>query len=167
MKKIGLSNPALIAAVSTPAGQKAIAKTLENANAGVNATASIIKGGLKIIFFVGVGYFAYNKVFSVFKRLPEDKKMKPTISTAIAKNKATAIFRAMYGIGSGFSNVMKQLKGFNGNRLNANDFVRIYNEFGKRSGASPLAKKQTMLEWFSEFDELELLQLKALFPDFF
>ncbi len=167
MKK-GLRNPALISAVaSSPQGQKAIGNTLETANNTVNATVSIVKGLFVLGALFGIGTIAYNKIFNGFKKLPEDKKMKPTISTAIAKNRATAIYRAMYGIGSGFSNVIKQLKGTNGNRLNANDFVRIYNEFGKRAGATPLAKKQNMLEWFSEFSELELLQLKALFPDFF
>ncbi len=163
----GLSNPALIAAIATSQqGQKTIGNTLETANNTVKTTVSIVKSVFVLGLLFGAGTIIYYKVFNGFKKLPEDKKMKPTISTAIAKNKANSIFRAMYGVGSGFETVMKQLTGFNGKRLNANDFVRIYNEFGKRAGAAPFAKKQTMLEWFTEFNELQLLQIKALFPDF-
>jgi hypothetical protein len=167
MKK-GLRNPALITAVaSSPQGQKAINSGLETANEAVSTSVSIVKGVFVLGALFGVGVFAYNKIFNGFKKLPEDRKMKATISTAIAKNKATAIFRAMYGIGSNFSKVLKILSGTNGNRLNANDFVRIYNQFGKRAGATPLSKGQNMIEWFTDFNERELLQLKALFPDFF
>ena len=166
--KLGLSNPALITAVATsPQGQKAIANTLETANSGIKTTVSIVKGVLFLGVLFGVGAYAYTKVFNGFKSLPLDKKMKPTISTAIAKSKANEIYRAMYGLGSGFSKVINLLKGINGNRLNANDFVLIYNEFGNRKGINPLSKSENMITWFSEFSELEILQLKSLFPDFF
>ena len=169
MKK-GLRNPALITAVaSSPQGQKAIGNTLETANNTVNATVSIVKGLFVLGALFGVGTIAYNKIFNGFKKLPEDKKMKPTISTAIAKNKANAIYRAMKGLSftSEFDAVFKILAPSIGNRLNANDFVRIYNEFGKRAGALPFSKKETLIEWLSTFQGLQQRQLKALFPDFF
>lgn len=168
--KEGLRNPAVIAAVATsPQGQKAIGNRLENANSGIKTTVSIVKGVLILGLLFGVGTIAYKKIFNGFVKLPEDKKMRPTISTAIANNKANAIYRAMKGVGfaSEFTNVMRILTGSNGNRLNANDFVRIYNQFGKRAGTVPFSKKETMIEWFATFDKLQLTQLKALFPDFF
>ena len=74
MKRQGLHNPAVISAVaSSPQGQKAIATTLENTSVGVNATVSIVKGVLKMGLFLGVGYFAYKKIFNEFSPLKENR----------------------------------------------------------------------------------------------
>lgn len=165
MKKQGLHNPALFTAIaSTPAGQKAITNSLENASAGVNATASIMKRILKTSLFVGLGYFAYHKLFNGFSALKENKFDKPSnISAGMAKNKAEAIFSAMYGIGNGFKSVKQNLMG-----VNPNGFVRIHNEFGLRKGINPLSKKMTLLQWFGDqFNESELMELRFLIPHFF
>ncbi|MBN9285578.1 MULTISPECIES: hypothetical protein [unclassified Flavobacterium] len=165
MKRQGLHNPAVVAAIaSSPEGQKAIAKTLENANQGVNATVSIVKGVLKMSLFLGVGYFAYKKIFLGFSPLRENKRDKPSnISTGMARNKAEAIFSAMYGVGNGFKSVKQNLIG-----VNPNGFVRIHNQFGLRKGINPFSNKMTLIEWFTDqFSQNELMELRFLIPNFF
>ena len=165
MKKQGLHNPAVITAVaSSPQEQKAIAGSLESANAGVNATVSIVKGFLKMGLLLGVGYFAYKKIFNGFSPLKENKRDKPSnISTGMAKNKAEAIYSAMYGVGNGFKSVKQNLIG-----VNANGFVRIHNAFGHRKGINPLSEKMTLIEWFiDQFSQNELIELRFIIPNFF
>ena len=165
MKRQGLHNPAVLTAVaSSPQGQKAIASTLENTSAGVNATVSIVKGALKMGLFLGVGYFAYKKIFNGFSPLKENKRDRPSnISTGMAKNKAEAIYSAMYGVGNGFKSVKQNLMG-----VNPNGFVRIHNAFGLRKGINPLSKKMTLIEWFGDqFSQNELMELRFLIPNFF
>jgi len=163
MKMKGLHNPAIMAA-STPQGQKVIANTLENANASVNATVSIVKGVLKTGLFLGIGYYAYKKIFDGFSPLKENKRDKPSnISTGMAKNKADAIYSAMYGMGNGFKSVKQNLMG-----INANGFVRIHNSFGLRKGINPLSKKMNLIEWFNDqFSQNELMELRFIVPNFF
>lgn len=165
MKKQGLHNPAIVTAVaSTPAGQRAITTTLQRANEGVNTTASIVKGTLKLGLFLGIGLFVYKKIFNGFSALNENKKEKPSsISKAMAKNKAEAIYSAMYGVGNGFKSVRQNLIG-----VNYNGFVRIYNAFGQRKGVNPFAKPMTLTDWFTDqFSPSELMELRFLIPNFF
>ena len=165
MKKQGLHNPAVITAVaSTPQGQKAIAGSLESANAGINATVSIVVGTIKIGVLVGLGYFAWNKVFNGFAPLKENKRDKPSnISTGMAKNKAEAIYSAMYGVGNGFNSVKQNLIG-----VNPNGFVRIHNAVGLRKGINPMTMKMSLLEWFGDqFSQSELMELRFIIPNFF
>jgi hypothetical protein len=164
MKVKGLHNPTIIAAASTPQGQKAIANTLENANASVNATFSIVKGVLKTGLFLGIGYYAYKKIFNGFSPLKENKRDRPSnISSGMAKNKADAIYSAMYGMGNGFKSVKQNLMG-----INANGFVRIHNAFGLRKGINPLSKKMNLIEWFNDqFSQNELMELRFIVSNFF
>lgn len=163
MKKQGLHNPALVAIASSKEGQKGISSTLQRANDSVSATASIVKGVLKTGFFLTVGYFAYKKLYG-FSSLVENRKEKPSnISSGMAKNKAEAIFSAMYGLGNGFKAVKQNLIG-----VNYNGFVRIYNAFGTRRGVNPLSKKMTLIEWFiDQFSPSELIELRFIIPHFF
>jgi hypothetical protein len=159
MNKLG--NPAVIGALAnTPQGQKALANTLDLANNTAKTSVSIVKNVLGLTVLGVVGVWGYGKIFNPFKKLPEDTKFKANISTGMAKAKAEAIYRAMRGLNN-FGVVHQNLLG-----LNANGFVRVYNEFGKRSSILPLSKKQTMLEWFSEFNSDQVLQLHYMFPDF-
>jgi hypothetical protein len=168
VKKQGLHNPAVLASVaSTPSGQKAITNTLEKTSASVNATASIVKGILKTGLFLGVGYYVYKKVFDGFSTLKEDKRYRSSnISTGMAKNKAEAIYNAMYGINitsAGFRAVKQSLTG-----VNHNGFIKIYNEFSLRKGINPMAKKMNLIQWISDqFSQSELVQLRFLLPNFF
>lgn len=165
MKRQGLHNPAVLTSVaSSPQGQKAIASTLENTSAGVNATATIVKGVLKTAVFVGIGYWAYKKIFNGFSPLKENKRGKPSnISIGMAKNKAEAIYSAMYGMGNGFKSVKQNLMG-----VNPNGFIRIHNAFGLRKGINPLSKKMSLLQWFTDqFSQNELMELRFIVPNFF
>jgi hypothetical protein len=169
MKK-GLNNPAVIAAAaSTPAGQKAISKGIDTTSSAVTGTVSIVKGVLTIAFLGGVGYYAYTKIFNGFVALSEDKRYTPSnVSTGIAKAKAEAIHRAMYGAGNGFNTVKTILQYVNGQRINHNGFIRVYNAFGKRNGQIPFSKSMNLVEWFNDqFDESELLELRLIIKDFF
>ncbi|MFZ4680300.1 MAG: hypothetical protein ACOYLP_09050 [Flavobacterium sp.] len=164
MKRQGLHNPAIMAVASSAQGQKAIASTLESANTGVNAAVSIVKGVLKTSLFLGIGYYAYKKIFNGFSPLKENKRDKPSnISTGMAKNKADAIYSAMYGIGNGFKSVKQNLMG-----INANGFVQIYNAFGLRKGINPLSKKMNLIEWLNDqFSQSELMELRFIVPNYF
>lgn len=167
--KQGLNNPALVAVASTPQGQKAITKTIDTANNAVSGSLSIVKGVLGIAFLGGVGYFAYTKIFNGFTSVTEDSRYTPSnVSTGVAKAKAEAIYIAMYGAGNGFAMVKAILQYVNGERINHNGFIRVYNAFGKRNGQIPFSKKMTMTEWFTDqFDESELLELRLIIPNFF
>lgn len=167
--KQGLNNPALAVAAATPAGQKAITRGIDTADKAVSGTYSIVKNVLGIAVFAGVGYFAYTKIFNGFTAVTEDSQYTPSnVSTGIAKAKAEAIYQAMYGAGSGFNMVKSILQYVSNQRINHNGFIRIYNAFGKRSGAIPFSKKMTMTEWFADqFSESELLELRLIIPNFF
>jgi hypothetical protein len=167
--KDGLNNPAVIAAAATPAGQKAIEKGIDTANNAVSGTLSIVKGVLGIAFFGGVGYFAYTKIFNGFRAVSEDPQYTPSnVSTGVAKAKAEAIYKAMYGAGNGFNMVKSILQYVNGERINHNGFIRVFNAFGKRNGQIPFSKEMTLTEWFiDQFDESELLELRLIIKDFF
>lgn len=167
--KQGLNNPALVAVASTPQGQKAITKTIDTANNAVTGSFSIVKGVLGIAVLGGVGYFAYTKIFNGFKSVTEDTRYTPSnVSTGVAKAKAEAIYKAMYGAGNGFAMVKAILQYVNGERINHNGFIRVYNAFGKRSGQLDFFKKQTLTEWFTDqFNESELLELRLIIPNFF
>lgn len=165
MKKQGLKNPALLTAVaSTKQGQKAISDSLTKASASVESTATILKGIFKIALLGGLGYFVYKKIFNGFTPLVQDKRYAPSnISTGVAKSKAQLIYRAMYGVGSGFKQVKQNLLG-----VNHNGFIRIYNEFGKKKGLNPLSKNLNLIEWFEDqFSPSELMELRFLLPNFF
>lgn len=168
--KTGLNNPAVIAAAaSTPAGQKAISKGIDTANNAVTGTVSIVKGVLTIALLGGVGYFAYKKIFNGFVAVAEDPRYTPSnVSTGVAKAKAEAIYKAMYGAGNGFNMVKSILQYVNGQRINHNGFIRVYNAFGKRNGQIPFSKEMNLVEWFGDqFDEAELLELKLIIKGFF
>lgn len=168
MKK-GLNNPAVIAAASTPAGQKAITQTIDTANNAVSGTLSIVKGVLGIALFGGIGYIAYTKIFNGFNSVKEDSQYTPAnVSTGVAQAKAEAIYKAMYGAGNGFNLVKSILQYVNGERINHNGFIRVYNAFGKRNGIIPFSTKMTLTEWFTDqFSESELLELRLIINGFF
>lgn len=167
--KDGLNNPAVIAAAATPAGQKAIEKGIDTANNAVSGTLSIVKGVLGIAFFGGIGYIAYTKIFNGFTAVAEDPQYTPSnVSTGVAKAKAEAIYQAMYGAGNGFNMVKSILQYVNGERINHNGFIRVYNAFGKRNGIVPFSPKETLTEWFiNQFSASELLELRLIIKNFF
>lgn len=163
MTKKGINNPALVAATvaATPAGQQVITKAAESAA----STVKVIKNVIIISLFAGITYWGVRKIFFGFKKLKEDKRFKATISEVVALKKADNIFSALNGINS-FSTVRNELL-----RLNPNDFVRIYNEFGERKprvlGISiPFQDKKNMIEWFGTLSNNQINELHFMFPDF-
>lgn len=162
MEKQGLNNPALIAAAAaTPAGQEVIKKVADE----TASTVRVIKNIVLIGLFAGGTYWGIKKIFFGFKKLPEDKRFKATISDVVASVKADNIYSALNGINN-FSKIRSELIG-----LNPNDFVRIYNAFGNRkpkvlSVNIPLSSAKNMLEWFKTLSSEEISQLSFMFPDF-
>lgn len=164
MKK-GLKNPAVISAVaSSPQGQKAIGDALNNANETIATTRSIAKNLFWLTVIVGTGYVGYKVFVNRFSAMSYDLRYRPaTISSTVAKAKADAIYKAMYGIGNGFNIVVQNLKG-----LSRNDFIKVYNEFGGRKGIDDVFQKMNLIEWFTDqFNSGELLRLRLLVPNSF
>lgn len=157
MKKIGLSNPAALALLSSPEGQKMLANA-QGAQSKLMARAFL---GFEILLIAGGLVFAYHKIFG-FTKWNENKNYQPSnISTAQAKARADAIFSALYGVGANYSTVEHNLTG-----LNHNSFIRIYNEFGERRGATFV--KKNLIEWLQDqFNEDKLTQLRFLIKGFF
>ncbi|ESU28394.1 hypothetical protein FLJC2902T_17510 [Flavobacterium limnosediminis JC2902] len=149
MKKLG--NPIVVAA-ATPAGQKAIEKSID-----------IIPFLLKGLVIAGVGYFIYYKITHKFDKRALNPNYPPAnISDASAQSRAEAIYTAMYGAGNGFEAVKQQLNG-----VNYNGFTKIYNAFGIRKSFDhvPLVNKSegNLIEWlYDQFDPGELAELRFL-----
>lgn len=163
--KNGLKNPAVIAAVAnTPQGQKAIGNALDNANKTTAVSLSIAKNLFWFTVVVGTGYVGYKVFVNRFSSMNYDLRYKPaTISNTVAKSKADAIYKAMYGIGNGFNIVVYNLKG-----LSRNDFIKVYNEFGGRKGINDVFQKMNLIEWLTDqFNSGELQRLRFLVPNFF
>lgn len=156
--KQALRNPALIAAASSPAGQKAIDKASNQAD----RVASFMFFVGKVAFVGLVGWFAYNKIFKGFKTVTEDKNhVKSNISDTEAKARAEAVYTAMLGIGSNFNTVLKNLS-----KLNYNGFIKVYNAFGERRGAT--FTKMNLVEWLQDqFDETQMTRLRFQIQGFF
>jgi hypothetical protein len=147
----GLKNPALVAYASSEQGQKTISK-------GTDLGFLL----LKITLIGGLGFFAYYKIFMGFKKLQEDTRYKPrNISQTKAKARAEAIYTAMIGFGANYVTVEKNLTG-----LNHNGFIRLYNEFGKRRGAT--LANMNLVEWLQDqFKEDDISRLRFLIQGFF
>lgn len=156
---IGLRNPALIATAiaSTPQGQKAIGQMIDKANQTTTSSLGVVKDVLKISLLLGVSYWAYKKFVNNFSKMPPVKNARPaTISDNLAMSRAETIYKAMYGVGNGFDVVLRSVSD-----LKINDFVKVYNAFGNRSGLNPLGKKMNMIEWFQdEYKGSELIRLR-------
>lgn len=153
----GLKSPVATAAfASTKAGEKT-----------VDLVGSVMKWvliGGAVVATTAIGYQFYK---NRFKKLPQNRNYPaPKITQAQAQAKADTIYKAMYGIGSGFSTVATQLAG-----VGYNDFVLIYNAFGKRKPATqkmnlfsnPFDRGWTLLEWIeNEFSDAEKEELRFL-----
>ena len=88
-----------------------------------------------------------------------------SISEGLAKSKADIIYTAMKGVGANYDRVYNALKG-----MGYNNYVAIYNAFGKRRPATSLslgnAQDLTLSEWLINqfggiFDGNKLASLRA------
>lgn len=156
--KQALRNPAAIALASTPAGQKAIDSASKTS--GQLASFGFFVG--KVAFVGLVGWFAYNKIFKGFKKVVEDTRYKPSnITDTEAKARAEAVYTAMLGVGANFDTVLKNLS-----KLNYNGFIKVYNAFGSRRGAT--FSSMNLVEWLQDqFDEKKIARLRFQIQGFF
>lgn len=155
MSKLG--NPAAVAVAASPAGQKAIEKTID-----------IIPFLLKGLILAGLGYFVYYKITHKFDKLALNPNYPPAnISDASAQSRAEAIYTAMYGAGNGFETVKQQING-----VNFNGFTKIYNAFGIRKSFNHIVlinkSEGNLIEWFyDQFSPGELAELRFLVAGIF
>ena len=150
--KPGLKTPAaVVAALSTKEGKKAIDTALHAQSKAIDLGFTILKIGL---FSLAV-YITYKKVFNSFVKAKEDKSQPASnITIAGAKQRAENLYRAMNGVGANFDKTIANLRG-----LNYNGFIRVFNEFGERRGYD--LKKQNLTEWiFDQFNEAQIKQLR-------
>src|SRR5690606_2801621 len=136
-KNKGLSNPAVLALASSPAGQKAVSGAIDTTLKVAKITA--------IVAVVGIGgYIAYRLYKNRFVSMATNSKYeKANITKDQAKAKAEALYQAMYGAGADLDIVLQTLAG-----LNYNGFVEVFNAFGKRS---PLFESEMIFnEWLND-----------------
>ena len=156
--KQSLRNPAAIAFASSPAGQKAISGASNRADRLASFAFFVGK-----VAFVGlVGWFAYNKIFKGFQKVTEDPNhAKSNINDTEAKARAEAVYTAMLGFGANFNTVLKNLS-----KLNYNGFIKVYNAFGERRGAT--FTKMNLVEWLQDqFNETQMTRLRLQIQGFF
>ena len=159
----GLSNPAVIAAAASPAGQKAITFAVDSAERGRKKAGEIATSVLPFMIKAGVVvaivYVGYRLYANRFVSAGYNTKVDPAnISDAQAQAKADAVYTALFGIGADFEAVKEALAG-----LNQNGFIKVYNAFGKRKPAFIFGNEMTLTEWLndqlsnSEKEELRFL----------
>lgn len=159
MKKKGLSNPAVAAAVLTsPQGQEMLKKTQEKTEKAVNTGFTI----LKFLALAGVLTVVYYKFIKGFSKIPEDSRYTPSnINVTQAKARAEAIYTALLGFGANYTAVENNLIG-----LNHNGFIRLYNEFGERRSST--LSKMNLIEWLQDqFGEADMVKLRFIIKGFF
>ncbi len=97
-----------------------------------------------------------------FKRIPYDKSQRPaTLDSGRARLKTDSIYTALRGFGANFERVYQALKG-----MGYNNYVAIYNAFGKRRPATSFSfgnkNDMTLSEWLQDqFSEDKLAKLRA------
>lgn len=140
------------------------ALALANPDTVKKATHTALVLGVVVIASVG-GLFYYNYFYkNRFKKISYDPKAPlSNISSDVARIKADTIYKAMLGIGNGFSMVKMTLSG-----VNRNGFIAIYNAFGKRKPADKLSlwgnsSHIDLIAWFNnQFSKNELRELRFL-----
>jgi hypothetical protein len=153
----GLKSPVAAATIlSTKAGEKT-----------VDFAGSLVKWvliGGAVVVAGAVTIQVYKNRF--VKLLQNTNYENAKITQAQASARAETIYKAMYGAGSGFNTVAAQLAG-----IGFNDFVLIYNAFGKRKPATqkfnpfsnPFDRGWTLLEWIeNEFSDSQKEELRFL-----
>lgn len=167
-------SPSLKGAAAATIATAAIGKYLDNhpeviESAGRKAKKAVNIGlilfGVSIVSIAGVVcYKLYWK--NRFKKMEYSRAHKPvSISEGLAKSKADIIYTAMKGVGANYDRVYNALKG-----MGYNNYVAIYNAFGKRRPATSLslgnAQDLTLSEWIINqfggiFDGNKLASLRA------
>jgi len=167
--KQGLSNPAVLAAASSPAGQKAVGDVSSIARTNAETTGKIavavVPFIVKVVIIGGIIYVGYRMYSKRFIKLAYNPSLDAAnISDGQAQAKADAIYAALFGVGADFAMVAAQLAG-----LNYNGWVKLYNAYGQRMGANLLADKMNLVEWLNDdqFSDDEMSQLRFILPGVF
>lgn len=148
---MALKNPALTTLIAS--NPKAVEKAGKTALVFSVVTIAVLGGALYY-------HFVYKHRF---EKVSLDKKAPaPRISKSLAKVKADALYKAMHGVGANYSQVKAVLSG-----IQKNDFILIYNAFGKRKPMDSLsltAKDDMDLSaWLQDqFNASELAELRFL-----
>ncbi len=159
MKKLGLRNPAAVAAVLTsPRGQEIIKKQQEKTEKAISTGFTVLKFGL----LAGVLAIVYFKFIKGFTKIKEDTRYTPSnINVTQAKARAEAIYTALLGFGANYTAVENALIG-----LNHNGFIKVYNEFGERRSST--LSKMNLVEWLQDqFAESDMVKLRFIIKGFF
>lgn len=120
-----------------------------------------------IIFGVSVlgigGTLFYNLYWKHrFRKMSYDPNQKPaSISAGLAKSKAETLYRAMHGMGANYTHVYNALRG-----MGHNNYVAIYNAFGKRPPATSFSmgnkNDMDLSQWLQDqFSGEKLASLRA------
>jgi hypothetical protein len=119
---------------------------------------TVVKFGL----FLGIIGFAYYKIANIFTKMKSDSRYRPSnINASEAKNRADALYTAMYGFGANFETVSQNLTG-----LNHNAYIEVYNAFGKKRAAN--FKDLNLTEWITDqFSGDDLSKLRFIINGFF
>ena len=130
----------------------------------INSPAVIDKGAdllvwlIKGTIVVGGIYLAYRSYTNRFVKLKENSNYPlANITIAQAKNRADAIGGSIGLISNDFDQVAQNLAG-----LNYNGFIRLYNEFGHKTGTY-FSGDLNLIEWLkNQFSEYQISQLSTL-----
>ena len=167
-KNKGLSNPAVLAAASSPAGQKAITDFTGMAKASAETSSKIAVEVVPFLIKIAVAgviiYYVVNKFTKRFVKLGYNTNLAAAnISDGQASAKANAIYEAMYGPGANMELVASQIRG-----LNYNGWIKVYNAFGQKAGANPFGDDLNLSEWLvDQFSTEDIAQLRFVLPGVF
>jgi hypothetical protein len=116
---------------------------------------------LKVGIVVGVAGLAWYLLRKKHKPANFDSSKPPSnITKAQAMLRADALYSAMYGIGTNYNVVKQNLQG-----LNYNAWIMLFNEFGIRQPANPLAEKINLVEWLiDELNDTQLSEIRFMLP---
>jgi len=166
--KKGLGNPAAMAAISSEAGQKAIASANARADAAAQSAGKIAEDVIPFIIksvliggAIWYGVRLYTKRFVKMGTNPNYPAA--NVSDGQAAARASAMYEAMYGFGANAELVGEQLAG-----LNYNGWVKVYNSFGNKKGANILGDDMNLVEWLNDqFSEDQLQELRFVLSGVF
>ena len=152
----GKTNPNTVLEASSP-DRSGLGNPIIQAEV-ISQTASVIPFVIKMLIFLGVGYFLYLQWSNRFvKKKYNSKYPDPNISDAQAEARANSIVESIKLFSNDYDNVERQLAG-----LNYNGFIKLYNAFGKQTGTL-LGGELDLIEWLrNQFTDYQILKLSAL-----
>lgn len=138
--------------------QSKLGNPLDTSSTIIEKSAEVIPFLIKFAVFAGVGYWAYSSYTNRFIKRKENATYPDAkISFAQAQARANAIYSSIGVFSNDFANVSRQLS-----NLNYNDFIRVYNAFGHKTGTL-LGGDLDLEQWCAnQFTRYEVQQLSFL-----